>query len=175
STAIAASETYHNLPSDANNDYIANHIVIQGTGTQYTGITDLGERCFITGLSAGLMRDGGSGQVRIGSDSTDGCDDPSNARGNTIYNVQFQGGGNDMYCFRNTAYIQRSRFQDVAFMQAGGDLEACFYAANISGSIFEAVVSVSVSHKLHIVDSVTPGIGSIFASRSCSRANPDLP
>lgn len=141
SEAISASETFRELgggaPTVTTNDYVPNNIVIQGTGTAYTGITDLGERCFIIGLSAGLMRDGGSGQVRIGSSSTDGCDDATNARGNTLYNLQFQGGGDTMYAFRNTAWIQRSRFQDVTFMQAGASLEACFYATAMSGSIME--------------------------------------
>jgi hypothetical protein len=141
SEAISASETYRELgggaPSVTTNDYIPNYIVIQGTGTAYTGITDLGERCFITGLSAGLMRDGGSGQVRIGASDTDGCDDATNARGNTLYNIQFQGGGDTMYAFRNTAWIQRSRFQDVTFMAAGASLEACFYVTAMSGTIME--------------------------------------
>lgn len=138
STAITLSEASRIVhPGTTTNDYIPNTIVIQGTGTAYTGITDLGERAFIIGLSAGLMRDGGSGQVRIGADDTDGCDDATNARGNTLYNVQFQGGGDTMYAFRNTAWIQRSRFQDVTFMQAAASLEACFYAAAISGSVFE--------------------------------------
>jgi len=143
STAITASETYRQLGGVAGgaavttNDYVANTIVIQGTSTIYTGITDLGERCYIIGNSAGLMRDGGSGQVRIGATDTDGCDDATNARGNTVYNVQFLGGGNNMYAFRNTAWIQRSRFQDVTFMQGGGDLEGCFYAQSMSGTIIE--------------------------------------
>jgi len=141
SEAIAASETYRELgggaPTVTTNDYIPNYIVIQGTGTAYTGITDLGERSFIIGLSAGLMRDGGSGQVRIGASTTDGCDDATNARGNTLYNLQFQGGGDTMYAFRNTSWIQRSRFQDVTFMQAGASLEACFYATAMSGTIME--------------------------------------
>jgi len=141
STAITASETYRELgggaPTVTTNDYVANTILIQGTGTAYTGITDLGERCYIIGVSAGLHRDGGSGQVRIGSSSTDGCDDATNARGNTIYNVQFQGGGDTMYAFRNTAWVQRSRFQDVTFMQAGASLEACFYVTAMSGTIME--------------------------------------
>jgi len=138
STAIALSEASRLVhPGTTTNDYIANTIVIQGTGTAYTGITDLGERAFIIGLSAGLMRDGGSGQVRIGASDTDGCDDASNARGNTLYNIQFQGGGDTMYAFRNTAWIQRSRFQDVTFMQAGASMEACFYATAMSGSIME--------------------------------------
>jgi len=142
SQAIAASETFRELgggtPLVTTNDYIPNAIVIQGTGTAYTGITDLGERCYIIGLSAGLMRDGGSGQVRIGAADTDGCDIAAgHVRGMTIYNIQFMGGGNNMYAFRAPNYIQRSRFQDVTFMQAGADLEALFYATNMSGSIME--------------------------------------
>ena len=141
SEAISASETYRELgggaPTVTTNDYVPNRIVIQGTGTAYTGITDLGERCFIIGLSAGLMRDSGSGQVRIGSSSTDGCDDATNARGNNIYNVQFRGGGDTMYAFRNTAWIQRSYFSYVTFMQAGASMEACFYSTNMSGTVME--------------------------------------
>lgn len=141
SESISASETFRELggraPTVTTNDYVANTILIQGTNTYYTGITDLGERCNIIGVSAGLMRDNGSGQVRIGSLTTDGCDDASNARGNTIYNIQFTGGGDTMYAFRNTAWIQRSRFQDVVFMQMASALEGTFYAAACSGSIFE--------------------------------------
>lgn len=149
SEAISASETYRELgsgtPGVTTNDYVANTIAIQGTGTAYTTITNLGERCYIFGVSAGLHRDGGSGQVRIGSNTTDGYDGTANARGNTIYNIQFQGGGNDMYCFRNTAWIQRSRFTDVTFMQAGAELEGCFYTANMSGSVFERCTFTSNS------------------------------
>lgn len=141
SEAISASETYRELgggaPTVTTNDYVANSIIIQGTATAYTTITDIGERCYIIGMSAGLMRCGGSGQVRIGATDTDGCDDATNARGNTLYNIQFQAGGDTMYCFRNTAWIQRSRFQDVTFNQVGTELEAAFYSSNMSGTIFE--------------------------------------
>jgi len=141
SVAIAASETYRELgagaPTVTTNDYVANTILIQGTNTAYTGITDLGERCYIIGVSAGLIRDAGSGQVRIGSSSTYGSDDATNARGNTIYNVQFQAGGDTMYAFRNTAWIQRSRFVEVTFRQVAASLESLFYTSNMSGTILD--------------------------------------
>lgn len=165
SEAIAASETFRELgggaPTVTTNDYIANTICIQGTSTLYTGITDLGERCYILGISAGLMRDGGSGQVRIGSLTTDGCDDATNCRGNTVYNIQFLGGGNNMYAFRNTAWIQRSRFHEVTFMQGAADLEACFYAAAISGTVFE---------RCHFVTNAgtSPALYSVQIAGQCS-------
>ena len=136
STAIAATEAYR-ATKDTDNEYIVNTIVIQGTNTVYTGITDLGERSVIIGLSAGTAFDSGSGQPRIGSSTTDGCDDATNARGNSVYNIQFQGGGDTMYAFRNTAWIQRSRFLECNFLQAAASLEACFYVTNMSGTIVE--------------------------------------
>lgn len=90
------------------------------------------------GHSAGLMRDGGSGQVRIGESDSDGCKKGAgHCRGMTFYNVQFQGGGSGKYPFYITNYIQRSRFQDCCFMAAGASMTANFYAGYMTGSIME--------------------------------------
>jgi hypothetical protein len=136
SEAITASEAYRATHASGN-DNIANRIFIQGTNTVYTGITDTGERCDYIGISAGTVYDVGSGQPRIGAATTDGVDDASNMRGCGWYNLQFQFGGSSTFGFRNTAWIQRSRFIECCFMMVAVSGTACLSLVGSSGTLFE--------------------------------------
>jgi len=109
STAIAASETYRELggvesgAADTTNDYVRNTIMIQGTETAYTGLTDLGEHVNIVGLGSPCGGRGGTiwnqttldGVTRIGADagSTGGMVSTSDYHGLYIGNIHFQTGG----------------------------------------------------------------------------------
>ena len=145
SVAITASEA-HQATHESGNQAIFNNIYVQGTNTVYTGITDTGERSNFVGVSAGTMMDGGSGQVRIGSGTDgDGCLDDSNSRGNSWYNLQFIYGAAGHWGFKNSAWIQRSRFTEVTFMQAASGAAGCFNAVGMSGTIIERCQFVSNS------------------------------
>lgn len=138
STAITASEAHQATHVSSSNRNIANNIFIQGTNTVYTGITDTGERSNFVGVSAGGVYDHGSGMPRIGSATDgDGAVDATNSRGNSWYNLQFCFGNTGHYGFSNTAYIQRSRFTECAFMMMANSGTACFNAVAITGTIVE--------------------------------------
>ena len=136
SEAISASETYQATHASGNTN-IANQIFIQGTNTMYTELTDSGERCDLVGISAGTMYDAGSGQPRIGGAAASGIEDATNSRGNGWYNLQFNFGGSSGYGFKNSAYIQRSRFIECCFMMSANSGTACFSAAAVTGTLFE--------------------------------------
>ena len=136
SEAITASEA-HRATFGSNDQNNANQIFIQGTNTIYTELTDSGERCELIGVSAGTMYDAGSGQVRIGGAAASGIEDATNSRGNGWYNLQFNFGGSSGYGFKNSAWIQRSRFIECVFMAAGSSATACMSLVSCSGTLFE--------------------------------------
>jgi len=133
STAITASETYRELggvPSGravTTNDYVRNTIMVQGTGTAYTGITDLGEYYNLIGLGVPSDGIGGTiwntttllGMARIGSDtvSTGGMYDlDGEYSGVYVSNIHFQTGGT------NPAFgvdeLFQCKFEDCGFFYA---------------------------------------------------------
>lgn len=131
STAITASEAYRELgggaPTVATNDYVRNTIIIQGTATAYTGLTDLGEHYNLIGLGPPTYGIGGTiwntttldGLVRIGSDtvSTGGMYDlDGEYSGVYASNIHFQTGGT------NPAFgvdeLFQCRFDDCGFFYA---------------------------------------------------------
>ncbi len=124
-TLSEASRIVH--PGTTTNDYIRNTIVVQGTGTAYTGITDLGEYYDLIGLGSPTYGMGGTiwntntldGLVRLGSDtvSTGGMYDLDGIyKGVYAANIHFQTGGT------NPAFgvdeIHMCRFDDCGFFYA---------------------------------------------------------
>ena len=109
STAITASETYRELggveggSAVTTNDYIRNTIMIQGTATGYTGITDLGDHLNLVGLGSPSGGRGGTiwnlttldGVARLGIDetTTGGMVSSGDYHGLYIGNIHFQTGG----------------------------------------------------------------------------------
>ncbi len=133
SEAITASETYRELggveggASVTTNDYVRNTIVVQGTATAYTGITDLGEHYNLIGLGDPSDGIGGTiwntttldGLVRLGSDtvSTGGMYNLSGEySGVYVANIHFQTGGT------NPAFgvdeLFQCKFEDCGFFYA---------------------------------------------------------
>lgn len=126
SNAITLSEAYRAIPATAN-EYIRNTILVQGTATAYTGITDLGEHYNLIGLAPPTYGIGGTiwntttldGLVRIGSDtvSTGGMYDlDGEYSGVYASNIHFQTGGT------NPAFgvdeLFQCRFDDCGFFYA---------------------------------------------------------
>jgi len=141
STAITASEAYralgYGMPDVTTNDYIRNTIIVQGTGTAYTKITELPLYCDIVGIGANI-RGTGAGVPRIGSDTVaeSGCVSSSTVRGLGVYNIQFQAGLNK-YCLQSTS-MYRSEFVNCSFMTNGaatGNPTAAIYSSAAMGSV----------------------------------------
>lgn len=133
STAITASETYRELggvesgAAVTTNDYVRNTIMVQGTATAYTGLTDLGEYYNLIGLGVPSDGIGGTiwntttltGMARLGSDtaSTGGMYDlDGEYQGVYVSNIHFQTGGT------NPAFgvdeLFQCKFEDCGFFYA---------------------------------------------------------
>jgi len=132
STAITASETYRELGGQeggrtaTTNDYVRNTIMIQGTATAYTGITDLGEHVNLIGLGSPSGGRGGTiwntttlkGVARIGSDtaSTGGMVSTGDYHGLYIGNIHFQTSGTSPAF--EVGGIHESTIEDCGFYYA---------------------------------------------------------
>jgi len=134
STAITASDTYRELggiPSGrtaTTNDYVRNTIVVQGTGTAYTYLTDLGEHLNLIGLCQPTGGQGGGtsfGGVRLGADTSNTTggyiaaeDNASRSYGVYLANLKFQSG--DASACWQTHKFEESVMEDCAFYLASG-------------------------------------------------------
>lgn len=133
STAITASETYRELggvesgAAVTTNDYVRNTIMVQGTATAYTGITDLGEYYNLIGLGVPSDGIGGTiwnttvltGMARIGSDtvSIGGMYDlDGEYSGVYVSNIHFQTGGTNPAFGVDELY--QCKFEDCGFFYA---------------------------------------------------------
>jgi len=127
STAVTASEAYRVLQGTSTNDYVRNRIIVQGTGTIYTYLTDLPSYADVIGLGAPPFGDG-TGIVVIGdtAGSYDGA--AGSTRGSCWSNIQFVGAGTKYAIDLAVAY--RSSFDTCAF---GGNAAsaACAIAFNV--------------------------------------------
>lgn len=133
STAITASETYRELggvesgSAVTTNDYVRNTIMVQGTGTAYTTITDLGEYYNLIGLGVPSDGIGGTiwnqtvltGMARIGSDTIAAggmYDVDGEYSGVYVSNIHFQTGG--LYPAFGVSELYQSKFEDCGFFYA---------------------------------------------------------
>lgn len=139
STAITASETYRELggvesgAAVTTNDYVRNTIMVQGTATAYTGITDLGEHYNLIGLGVPTGGLGGTefntnsliGMVRLGSDtvSTGGMySSDGEYSGVYVSNIHFQTSGTNPAFAVDELY--QSQFEDCGFAYGIGQATA---------------------------------------------------
>lgn len=132
STAVTASETYRALAASGN-DNVRNTIVIQGTDTAYTALTDVGEHVNLIGLGDNMLGNV-AGIARIGADSGTGygITTTTTARGVNFYNLQFQGGGNNSVVkFTN---IFRSTYEYCGFFTNGNPVTSPSYGFRIIGT-----------------------------------------
>jgi len=133
STAITASETYRELggvesgSAVTTNDYVRNTIMVQGTATAYTGLTDLGEHYNLIGLGVPSDGIGGTiwntteliGMARLGADagSTGGMYDVDGEySGVYVSNIHFQTGGT--YPAFGVDELFQCKFEDCGFFYA---------------------------------------------------------
>ncbi len=116
-TAVTASEVYRKLPATTN-EYIRNTIVIQGTGTPYTHLTDVGEHINFIGLGDNPLGNA-AGIVRVGADTGRdyGILTTETVRGNYFYNIQFQAGG--LQAAVKFTNIFRTTFERCGFFTNG--------------------------------------------------------
>lgn len=131
STAVTASETYRALPATLN-EYIRNTIVIQGTGTAYTALTDLGEHINFIGLGDNMLGNA-AGIARIGADTGTGYGvlTTETVRGLYLYNLQFQGGQNNEVF--GVTHIYRSTMEYCGIFTNGDPTSAPTYGIRIIG------------------------------------------
>lgn len=123
STAVTLSEASRLIhPGTTTNDYIRNTIVIQGTGTAYDSVTDIGEYVNIIGLGDPSSGRGYTVSPRLGADSgetTGGFEDTSGTyAGVYVANMCFQTG--DASAAVDVGSINRSTFEDCSFYEAPG-------------------------------------------------------
>jgi len=115
-TAITLSEASRLVhPGTTTNDYIRNKIIIQGTGTAYSALTNLPSYCDVIGLGA-YPRGDGTGIAVIKGTDADGAV-VTGVRGVNLYNLQFAASGGSSYnAMKATGVFLRSVIQDCAFM-----------------------------------------------------------
>ena len=136
STAVTASETYRALPATLN-EYIRNTIVVQGTGTAYTAITDCGEHINVIGLGDNMLGNA-AGIARMGADTGTGYGilTTTTVRGLYLYNLQFQCGETaSAVKFTN---IFRSTFEYCGFFTngtPGGPPHSAFRVIGAAGGL----------------------------------------
>jgi len=128
STAITASEAYRELggvesgAAVTTNDYVRNTIMVQGTETAYTGLSDLGEECNLVGLASptggrGWMASSTCGGVQIGNATRAGLEGSTGSfTGDYISNIQFL--SRDATSIFETATLDQSCLEDVGFYVA---------------------------------------------------------
>ena len=131
--AITASEAYRDTMS-ANNQYIRNQIIIQGTATDYeaVAVSDCSYNDFF-GIGADPQGDGVGICVISGANAADAWSATATMRGNTWYNIQFDASGTSYYAFDATTVL-RSRWEECAFMGDAGKNEALVAGARFTGS-----------------------------------------
>jgi len=157
STAITASEAYR-LALAANNTFVRNTIIIQGTATRYTALTALPNWTNVVGIGAD-PRGNGSGIVRIGSasgaDGVTGSGGATDMRGVNWYNIQFNAGGNYYACHFPVAY--RCRFENCTFGCADDNATAYggLYIESGSGVVLKDCATIH--HSGTLVTGVTVG------------------
>jgi hypothetical protein len=171
--AITAAEAYRTAQT-ANNRYIRNRILIQGTNIDYAtvnpypSITALPNYCDIIGVGASALGDGG-GIVVIGQASTDGA--AGSQRGNNWYNIQFLA-LSDTYWAMDTVNTLRTTFDSCSFMgraattASGGGFRAtgncggvtfknCHIGTNGAAVLVYGIYAASVTfNNCHIEDCV---------------------
>lgn len=138
SQAITASETYRQLgglaPAVSTNDYIRNTIVVQGTSTAYTALTDMGEHLNILGLGDNMLGNA-AGIARVGPDTgnaTYGVLTTETVRGLYLYNIQFQAGGlAHSVKFTN---IYRTTFENCGLFVNGAPTQSPTYGFWVIGA-----------------------------------------
>jgi hypothetical protein len=157
STAITASEVYR-LAQAANNTFVRNKIIIQGTATRYTLLTALPNWTDVIGIGAD-PRGNGSGIVRIGSvsgaDGATGSGGSTDMRGTNWYNIQFNAGGNYYAFHAPVAY--RCRFENCTFGCADDNATAYggLYIESGSGVVLKDCATIH--HSGTLVTGVTVG------------------
>ena len=163
--AITASEARRDLQATTN-EYIRNTIIIQGTGTDHSAVAtaDCNYNDFV-GLGANVRGDGVGICVISGSAGTTGAADAwsftATTRGNSWYNIQFDGNGTS-YCAFDATSILRSTWEECGFMgdahvnaaliaglRTTGALDGCTILDCIFGSNWAAPTSgISVGDSL---------------------------
>lgn len=157
SQAITLSEAYR-LAQTANNTFVRNRIIIQGTATRYTALTALPNWTDVIGVGAD-PRGNGSGIVRIGSASAahgvTGSGGSTDMRGVNWYNIQFNAGGNFYACLFPIAY--RCRFENCTFGCADDNATAYggLYIQSGSGVVLKDCATIH--HSGTLVTGVTVG------------------
>lgn len=167
STAVTLSEASRLIhPGTTTNDYIRNTIVIQGTGTAYDSVTDIGEYVNIIGLGTPSNGRGYLASPRLGADSgetTGGFENTSSTTaGVYVANMCFQTG--DASAAVDAGNINLSAFEDCTFMEATASaVPAAFFRINLGANGLtlrrchtggNAAITDRPSYGIHIDDSV---------------------
>ncbi len=157
STAITAVTAAHTAEAAvaSTDQYRRHRIIIQGTGTMYSAVSDLPSYCDVIGLGATPFGDG-SGIVKVGDNAGAADGIAGSARGLTLYNMQFVGEGS--YYAADFAILYRSSIEDCSF---GGDSSTSEMAVGlniVSGS------GVVIRRCRTVGHAAPPVIGFQFAS-----------
>lgn len=138
STAVTASEVYRQLggraPTVTTNDYVRNTIVMQGTATPYTALTDLGEHINFLGLGDNMLGNA-AGIARLGADTGTGeygILTTETVRGLYMFNLQFQGGAT--VAIAGFTNIYRSFLEYCGFFTNGSPVTTPTHGLRIIGA-----------------------------------------
>jgi len=137
STAVTAADTYQ-LTHTANNRFVLNNIMVQGTATAYTGVTALANYSRLIGVGANPYGNGG-GIPKMGADTMTGSGQQgllttTTIRGLYTSGIQWQCNGQDLTCFK-VQHMFRSTIEDSTFYNAGGTIGTTHSGWRSTGSI----------------------------------------
>lgn len=123
STAVTAADAYL-ATHTANNRFVLNNIMVQGTATAYTGVTALANYSRLIGVGANPYGNG-AGIPRLGADAMTGTGQyglltTTTIRGLYTSGIQWQCNFNGD-CFQ-VQHMFRSTIEDSAFYVAGGTI-----------------------------------------------------
>lgn len=173
--AITAAEAYRTSLT-ANNRYVRNKILIQGTNIDYStalpypSVTALPNHCDIIGIGGNPYGDG-SGIVVIGTTGTDGV--AGSQRGNYWKNIQFLALSDAIWAFDSVQTL-RTVFEDCAFMgraaatTSGGGFRAtgncggitfrrCHFGTNGAAQLIYGIYATSVTFNNCLIEDCTIG------------------